>query len=93
MLYSFFDGDEVSKDNLLFFLAHGVQADDGAEYLIILNGVDHPASLHLPQLPANARYVAHKNECYDWGTYAWALEQHVQERDFTCAPFARALST
>ena len=24
----------------------------------------------LPVLPANARYVLHANECFDWGTYA-----------------------
>lgn len=27
----------------------------------------------LPALPANARYVYHANECYDWGTIGWAL--------------------
>lgn len=24
-------------------------------------------------LPSNARYVTHKNECYDWGTLGWLL--------------------
>lgn len=27
----------------------------------------------LPRLPPNAKYVQHKNECYDWGTFGWLL--------------------
>jgi hypothetical protein len=27
----------------------------------------------LPELPSNARYARHKNECFDWGTFGWAL--------------------
>jgi len=29
--------------------------------------------LSLPRLPINARYVQHKNVCFDWGTFGWAL--------------------
>ncbi len=29
--------------------------------------------LSLPRLPSNARYVQHKNVCFDWGTFGWAL--------------------
>ena len=29
--------------------------------------------LLLPSLPDNARYVQHKNVCFDWGTFGWAL--------------------
>ena len=30
---------------------------------------------HLPRLPSDckARYVLHKNLCFDWGTFGWAL--------------------
>jgi hypothetical protein len=28
----------------------------------------------LPPLPTNARYVYHPNECYDWGTAGWLLQ-------------------
>ena len=30
---------------------------------------------HLPKLPSDckARYVLHKNLCFDWGTFGWAL--------------------
>lgn len=24
-------------------------------------------------LPPNARYITHRNECYDWGTLGWLL--------------------
>ena len=26
-------------------------------------------------LPPNARYLTHRNECYDWGTLGWLLSQ------------------
>jgi hypothetical protein len=35
--------------------------------------------IDLPPLPANARYLFHANECYDWGTFGWAImAQHVE---------------
>jgi hypothetical protein len=30
-------------------------------------------AIELPPLPANARYIYHTNECYDWGTFGWAI--------------------
>lgn len=33
-----------------------------------MQGVD------LPELPGNARYLHHPNECYDWGTFGWVLQ-------------------
>ena len=30
--------------------------------------------MDLPELPPNARYLIHSNECFDWGTHGWALE-------------------
>ena len=85
VLYSFFDGDEVSWDNLRFFVRHAILPEDGAQYLVILNGVTNAQDSRLPPLPANARFVVHKNECYDWGTYAWALETEVKQSDYSCA--------
>lgn len=35
--------------------------------------------VELPELPPNGRYVNHTNECFDWGTFGWALE--TQEID------------
>jgi hypothetical protein len=29
--------------------------------------------IDLPTLPPNARYIFHQNECFDWGTFGWAL--------------------
>jgi hypothetical protein len=86
VLYSFFEGDEVSWGNLYFFLGNGIKADDGAQYIIILNGITSLQDERLTLLPSNARYVLHANECYDWGTYAWVLDMHVKEADYECAP-------
>lgn len=84
VLYSFYDGDEVSWDNLLFFLAHAISPDDGVTYIIILNGLNSLQDPRLPPLPANARFVLHQNECYDWGTYSWALRTQVKQQEYTC---------
>ena len=35
---------------------------------------DNAQPLHLPSLPAHARYLFHNNSCFDWGTYGWALD-------------------
>jgi hypothetical protein len=31
----------------------------------------------MPKLPRNARYVLHKNECFDWGTFGWAIRENI----------------
>lgn len=28
----------------------------------------------LPELPSNARYLYHPNQCYDWGTFGWVFD-------------------
>ena len=28
----------------------------------------------LPVLPRHARYLHHKNECFDWGTFGWVRQ-------------------
>jgi len=33
----------------------------------------------LPELPRNARYVHHANECLDIGTVGWVLDNHVPD--------------
>lgn len=85
VLYSFFDGDEVSWGNLLFFLQHAVHDGDGVRYVVILNGFDSLNDDRLPALPSNAEYALHRNECYDWGTYEWALRTLVEPKSFECA--------
>jgi hypothetical protein len=89
VLYSFFEGDEVSWDNLRFFTRHAVRPGDGAQYVLVLNGVHSLADARLPPLPPNARYVLHANECYDWGAYAWALDTQAAAADYKCALQAR----
>ena len=33
----------------------------------------------LPKLPPNARYAFHENNCFDWGTFGWAIQtQHLE---------------
>lgn len=91
VLYSFFEGDEVSWGNLLFFVRHAISPQDGAQYLVLLNGIGSVHDERLPPLPTNARYVPHANECYDWGTYAWALDTQVQQQDYACTLLTHSL--
>jgi hypothetical protein len=35
--------------------------------------------IDLPTLPPNARYIFHSNECFDWGTFGWALSTQAVE--------------
>lgn len=35
-----------------------------------------PQMPELPPLPSNARYIHHTNDCYDWGTIGWAINEH-----------------
>lgn len=56
------------------------QEGDGCDYLIVLQqGEDVAPPGPLPTLPENARFVQHANECYDWGTWGWALHSHVPD--------------
>lgn len=84
VVYSFYDGDEVSWGNLLFFLDQAMSPSDGAQYVIVLNGMSTLHDPRLPRLPSNAQYVLHENECYDWGTYTWVLEKVVDPSRFKC---------
>lgn len=84
VIYSFFEGDEASWGNLEFFVQQGVEADDGAQYVFVLNGLRSLSDPRLPRLPPNARYVLHENECYDWGTYAWVFSTVQDPEEFQC---------
>lgn len=46
--------------------------------------VDPP---QLPVLPANARYMHHANECYDWGTFGWVLQRVTHPQILNPKPY------
>lgn len=93
VVYSFFEGDEASWGNLEFFVQQGVKEDDGAQYVFVLNGMSSLSDPRLPLLPANARYVLHENECYDWGTYAWVFKEVEDPKHFQCAALTKTYRT
>ena len=54
------------------------QAHDGCEYVIVIQEGPGLAPVDpLPPLPPNARFVYHKNECFDLGTVGWVMEHHI----------------
>ncbi|KAM3578088.1 hypothetical protein VYU27_000186 [Nannochloropsis oceanica] len=67
VLYVYHESDEVTKDNLLFFLKAGVGdvEDPLTDYVIIVNG---EAAIDLDGLPSNVMVVRRGNTCYDGGT-------------------------
>jgi hypothetical protein len=46
---------------------------DTAQWLQVESMDKDVQSYNLPALPRTARYVLHKNECYDWGAIGWLL--------------------
>ena len=128
VVYIFADTDPEYLENLKFFVEWGIDPDDDAEFIVVVQNIASelvgcrsfvhalsrakisPASSPslagvcslialfcpqrhfmllsasrrvlclqqdtvLPDLPKNAKYVQHNNECYDWGTFAWLLLQ------------------
>jgi hypothetical protein len=57
-----------------------LQEGDGATYIIALQ---HGTGLQEldppPVLPSNARFVNHPNHCFDIGTVAWVMDNHVPD--------------
>ena len=41
---------------------------------VVINTNVAQADEPLPELPEQAQYLSHKNECFDWGTYGWVLQ-------------------
>eukprot|EP00245_Coleochaete_scutata_P007057 TRINITY_DN2205_c0_g1_i1.p1 TRINITY_DN2205_c0_g1~~TRINITY_DN2205_c0_g1_i1.p1 ORF type:complete len:467 (-),score=63.51 TRINITY_DN2205_c0_g1_i1:385-1785(-) len=83
VIYVFSNTDDFYLQNLLRFVRMGIAPDnkDGSEgepvdYYIFLNGIDDKVKALLPVLPTKrARYVEHKNECFDFGTIGWAFKK------------------
>lgn len=80
VIYVYSGTDPEYEENLRFFLREGVKEGDGVTYIIALQ---HGTGLHdldpTPVLPPNARFVNHPNHCFDIGTVAWVLENHVPD--------------
>ena len=78
VMYAFSDTDAEYTQNLRYFVAEASRQGDDSDYLFIINtdAPDRPGNL--PSLLAlNARYVFHRNECYDWGSFGWAMSQSL----------------
>ncbi len=60
-----------------------------AHFLLCLVLADLPAALQMsdnstfdmPEVPSDTKYIVleHKNECFDWGTFGWAIETQQLE--------------
>ncbi|KAL4425923.1 hypothetical protein ABPG75_009939 [Micractinium tetrahymenae] len=83
VVYVFSGTDPEYADNLRFFIDEAVKADDGCEYIIVLQqGARSAQPDPLPPLPPNARYLPHPNKCYDLGTVGWVLDQQASLSSF-----------
>eukprot|EP00892_Ulva_mutabilis_P000758 jgi/Ulvmu1/10683/UM067_0008.1 len=77
VLYVFSNTDPEYYNNLLFFVKHGMPGCNTCEYIVVINRNQDDPAVELPELPPNARYLEHANECFDWGTFGWALETEL----------------
>lgn len=75
VVYVFSDTDPEYIRNLRYFVSNGIWDEDGCQYIIVIQQSKTLPAYELPELPANARYMQHANECYDWGTFGWVLDQ------------------
>ncbi|KAL0029714.1 hypothetical protein WJX79_004145 [Trebouxia sp. C0005] len=73
VVHIFADTDPEYLENLKFFIRYGILQEDNAEYIVLIQTDSSTIFARLPGLPDNAKYVQHKNECYDWGTVGWLL--------------------
>ncbi|GAX76065.1 hypothetical protein CEUSTIGMA_g3508.t1 [Chlamydomonas eustigma] len=90
IVYLFAANDPEYMDNLKFFVHEAIRDDEkSCDYIIILQDykIEHEeeaSASQLPELPSNAKYVRHANECYDWGTFGWLLRSsHVNIKGYT----------
>lgn len=78
VLYVFSSTDPEAIHNLKYFVREAVRPGDGCDYVFIMQSNENSTIPDLPKLPANARYLMHPNQCYDWGTFGWAINStHV----------------
>ena len=71
VVYVFSNTDAEYINNLKFFVREGVVEDAFTYYLIVINSDEH---LILPELTTtNARYMYHKNEGFDFGSFGHAM--------------------
>jgi lipopolysaccharide biosynthesis protein len=74
IFYSYFEKNELYKENFIYFLKHVVKPlHKSADIYIIING---ECSVPLPDLP-NVRIIRRKNEGYDFGAYSHCITHHV----------------
>ncbi|KAL0053416.1 hypothetical protein WJX82_005424 [Trebouxia sp. C0006] len=73
IIHIFADTDPEYLENLNFFVQWGIPPQDQSDYVVVVQSTDSAVLEKLPRLPPNAKYVQHKNECYDWGTFGWLL--------------------
>lgn len=75
VMYIFANADPQYLTNLRYFVEHGVVESEEVDYIIVVQDSSSKEDIQLPDLPGNAQYISHKNECYDWGTFGWLLLQ------------------
>lgn len=77
VIYIYSSTDPEYLHNLEFFVKEAVDRADRCQYIFVVQDDSGVLPVDLPRLPKNARYVVHRNECYDWGTFGWVLKSGV----------------
>ncbi|KAK9826482.1 hypothetical protein WJX81_003889 [Elliptochloris bilobata] len=79
VVYVYAETDAESRNNLRFFLQHGVRPDDGAHYVVTVQSEDAvlATALESEVVQDNVRFLSHLNVCYDWGTFGWVVRSKI----------------
>lgn len=77
-VYAYFEKDETYKQNLQYFIRHGINRE--SDYVIVINGT---CTVDLHSLPRNVTVINRSNTGYDFGAYEAALREiHIDSYDY-----------
>jgi len=85
VVYIYAQTHNYSRSNLQFFIQIGMKFNSQVDYFIIIqqNEKNRTDLNSLPRLPSNGKYIEHKNECFDIGTFGWfLLSNHTNRRNY-----------
>jgi lipopolysaccharide biosynthesis protein len=75
-LYSYYEKNELYKNNFIYFLKNGIL--DDVDYIIIING---KCSIGIPEMD-NLRVYVRENKGYDFGAYSHGIKKLENDYDY-----------
>lgn len=86
LLYVFANTHSHALENLKYFVENTVRQGDGVDYYFIVQKIENKILTEndLPKLNStDAHYIDHKNECFDFGTFGWFINEFTYGNPWT----------